>query len=168
MSYIDTVNKALYYYDNNTQNNEQIFKDVEHKYTHNIYSYFESDRHIVQLFDKHKKLLNEYEYEYIGFYYSEYKLWAWAWSIPYLDKKSTIISRRILNYGLNLDKDDFQLKLELTTSRFIVTDPIQLDIHVALASYLSKQPIIYPYYSYNDETSNGYVIRYMALIPKEK
>ena len=53
------------------------------------------------------------------------------------------ISRKILNYGLDLTPDEQFLKSELITSRFRISSKIQLDIHVALASYLTKMPLIY-------------------------
>ena len=42
------------------------------------------------------------------------------------------------------------MKTELITSRFIVTSPIQIDMHVAVASYLSKQEIVFKYIYYFD------------------
>ena len=53
------------------------------------------------------------------------------------------ISRKILNYGLDLDTNQNFLKTELVTSRFTVSNLLQLDIHVAIASYLTKIPNIY-------------------------
>ena len=53
--------------------------------------------------------------------------------------------RNILNYGLNLDPitENTFLKTELITSRFRINDPVQLDVHIAISSYLSKVPFIF-------------------------
>jgi hypothetical protein len=63
--------------------------------------------------------------------------------VPYLSKNSTYTSRKILNYGLDLGPNQEYLKSELITSRFRITNPIQLDIHTAISSYLSQIPTIF-------------------------
>jgi hypothetical protein len=59
-----------------------------------------------------------------------------------MKKKNTTILRKILNYGIELEPTNNFLKTELITSRFRVTNKIQLDIYSAIVSYLSKKPRI--------------------------
>ena len=51
-----------------------------------------------------------------------------------------VLLRKILNYGVELEPTNNFLKTELITSRFRVTNKIQLDIYSAIVSYLSKKP----------------------------
>jgi len=99
-------------------------------------------------------------------------MWFWGWAVSAFRKNLTIISRKILTYAFDLDPSVFlnlQLKTELVTSRFIITNPIQLDIHVALASYLSKSPLIYKYIIYADEKNpKDYVVYYLILLNQHK
>ena len=37
------------------------------------------------------------------------------------------------------------VKTELITSKFEISDPIQIDMHLAIVSYLSKSPLIFNY-----------------------
>ena len=55
-----------------------------------------------------------------------------------------------MNYGAELDPELSFLKTELVTSRFRISDPIQLEIHTAIASYLSKKPVIFKLKSFID------------------
>ena len=66
-------------------------------------------------------------------------------------KNTNYVSRKILEYGLDIDYKDISfLKTELITSKFRITDNIQLELHLALASYLSKNPVIFKY-AYNPD-----------------
>ena len=44
-----------------------------------------------------------------------------------------------------LNTENLLLKNELVTSRSVITDQIQVEIHCALASYLAKRPMILPF-----------------------
>jgi hypothetical protein len=70
-------------------------------------------------------------------------MWIWGWSLPQYKKNTTTIVRKLWNYGAELDVNSHFLKRELITSRFRISDPIQLEIHTAIATYLSKKPLIY-------------------------
>lgn len=135
------ISNALQYFDKNNEKYKHLFTDVK-------YLIFEaSDKDMthpkIYLLDKNRKNLFESRYEIIGIYSNKYNIWNWAWSIPWLPKSSTYISRKILDYGFNLTYTKIFLKAELITSRFSITDPIQLELHTALSSYLSKNPVVY-------------------------
>ena len=103
----------------------------------------ENDNSNIIIFFKDNKEIFKFNCEKIGKYDINSNTWIWSWSDPYSLKKDNSISRRILYYGLNLDKDQIFLKSTLITSRFKVFNETQINIKVALSSYLSKNPIIF-------------------------
>lgn len=136
----DIVINSLKYLDSNYDTNNKIinkFKYFRLEITNNEFS-----RNKIIFFDGDKQKIKEYEYEIIGIYIDTTKTWTWAWAIPYLKKNSIALSRKILNHGLDLPHDSPFLKTELITSRYLITDPIQLDIHLGITSYIAKQPLL--------------------------
>ncbi len=64
--------------------------------------------------------------------------------MPDVSKNKSMISRSILNYGLDLESSEsLFLKAELITSRFKISDHTQLDIHSAISYYISRVASIY-------------------------
>ena len=59
-------------------------------------------------------------------------------------KNQINLIKKVLNYGINLDNDSIFLKSELITSRFKIVNSLQLDMHLAIASYISKEPFVIP------------------------
>ena len=106
-------------------------------------------------FDKNKKKLFESSYEVMGIYLPQNNMWKWAWSIPSFPNKHTFMSRKILEYAFNLDPvKEYMLRSELINSKISVINDIQLDIHVALSSYISKNPFIFRWYSLLPESDS--------------
>jgi hypothetical protein len=133
---------ALEKYDNNIEKYRDKLKDAHH------YKLVENDSEIdynsIIFYDINEKILLEANYEVAGVYYNKESIWLWSWADPYYNKKLSTKSKNLLSYGLKLDNvNNISLKMELTNSRFLITDPIQIDIHLALASELSKTPFIY-------------------------
>ena len=67
--------------------------------------------------------------------------------------------RKVFLYGSDIDvkiHTNLYLKNELITSRFKIDNMIQIYIHCAISSYLSKIPLILPWYNfpYGDSESN--------------
>jgi hypothetical protein len=144
---ITLVRDSLEYYDKNNQ----IYK---HKFSHvNFIRIQQNDNdyehNIIHFYDVNKKHLFKSRFEYIGMHEPQLQLWSWAWSLSFLKKKSTTIIRKILNYGTELEPVAHFLKSELITSRFRIKHTMQLDIHNAIASYLSKKPVIYKFKFFN-------------------
>jgi len=136
----DLVLNALKYYDTNSEKYSKIFTKT--KYYSLEMTQSDIEHNIIILFDKDKNEIFRSRYEYLGLYYSHLKLWVWGWSIASLQKNEILLSKKILNYGIDLGKDFAFLKSELITSRFRISDEIQLDIHISIASYIAKNPII--------------------------
>lgn len=152
MDNISLVTTALEYYDTNNQRYLGMFDDV--RYIKFIKAMTDMDHNVIIYFDKNRDEIFRSRYELIGEYHTNSNIWIWAWAMPYNKKNNTNIVRKIWNYGATLDPSVKYLKTELITSRFRVADLIQLDIHVSIASYLSKNPLIYKHIVYNDQKSN--------------
>jgi hypothetical protein len=136
------ITNALEYHDKNNDIYKNVLKKVQYK---QIISDDKDDgaHNIIVFYDSDKKELFRSRYEIIGIYQKSSKIWIWAWAMPLIYKKSTNLIRRIWNYGATLGINDTYLKTELVTSRFRVIDPIQIEIHISIAMYLSKVKTIY-------------------------
>ena len=141
------VKEALEYYDLN----QNLIEDLTQKISYIEYVDSEKDfeHNKIILYDSNQNEILQSKYEYIGTYDSNTLIWSWAWSIPTMKKKNTTILRKILNYGVELEPTQNFLKTELITSRFRVTNKIQLDIYSAIVSYLSKKPKVIRFKIYN-------------------
>lgn len=137
------VSDALQYYDKNFEEYEYLFKDI--KYVSFETKENDTEHNIIYFYDKNKKEVCKSQYEIIGTYNKTSNIWMWAWSNPEFSKNSVYISKKILNYGIDLDKESKYLKTELIFGRFRISNTVQLDMHLALASYLSKIPVIFKY-----------------------
>ena len=138
----DLVMNALKYYDTNNEKYSKIFDKI--KYYSIIFSHKDNgiEHNKIVFYDQEKKEIFKSRYEMLGIYHLKFKLWIWAWSIAILKKNEILLSKKILNYGIDLDKDFSFLKSELITSRFKISDEMQLDIHASIASYIAKNPMI--------------------------
>ena len=132
----------------------QIVKDALEYYDENALKYYDKvktfkyytiskDEGKITFFDDDKEKIYESNYEVIGKYIPFQNIWVWGWSSGELNKELIVTSRKVLNYALDLNKENFLLKTTLVTSRYQITSPIQIDIHIALTAFLSKQPFIY-------------------------
>jgi hypothetical protein len=137
------IKDALEYYDKACDKNKDKF--IKINYISIDHNDKDLEHSIITLYDSNLKEISTHKYESIGVYDIKSQIWTWAWAIPILNKNETNIIRKILNYGTELDKTALSLKLELVTSRFIISNKTQLDIHCAIASYLSKKPNILSY-----------------------
>ena len=153
---IEFITDALEYYDNNNDKYEELLKKVTYVELKKHTGEMNNDEMI--LYDKDKKVILTSRYELIGIYENLSKTWIWAWSMPSLPSKSTKLSKKILYYGTELGPEYTFLKAELVTSRFQITNEIQMDMHIAISSYLSKQPLIFKYYLYASNLSKETVV----------
>lgn len=174
-----TIRSSLEYYDNNCEKYDDFINKI--KYVKQINNNQQTDEII--FYDKHKKILLRSPYEIMGIYLLNKHIWKWSWSMPFLPKKHTLLSRKILEYAFNLNQeDDYLLKSKLINSKINIYNDLQLDIHIAVSSYLGKQPLIYKIYNVaedvdideNDDElvpvhtdlhdSDNYMITYMFIM----
>lgn len=148
MKNTEIVTKALEYYDNNNEVYKKFFKNTNLT----LFTAATGDMQHSKLtfFDKNDEKFFESRCEVIGYFEDYSKIWMWAWANPSLLKNNSYISRKVLYYALDLDPqtDDVFIKKELLKSESEVTDLIQIDIRVAISSYLTKIPLIYMETSY--------------------
>ena len=139
----DLITNSLEYYDRNREKYSKLFSKI--KYYSYEYSDSDLEHNKIIFYDKHKNLIFTSRYEIIGIFNNYSNTWAWAWSIPYLGKNTIITSKKILNYALDIEpNDDNQfIKTELITSRLRISNLTQIDLHVAIVSYISKNPLIF-------------------------
>jgi hypothetical protein len=141
----ELILNALEYADTNKEKHVDIVKKA--RYYSTVISEKDMEPSVITFYDKHKKPFFKARYEMLGTYLSDANTWLWAWADPRLPKSTTYLSKKILNYGLNIDsKENWILKTELITSRFRIFDSVQLDMHIALSSYIAKAPFIYNIY----------------------
>ena len=174
---------ALEYYDKNKEIFDNLTSKI--KYYSKIIHESDIDRNEIIFYDKNKQKIFESKYEIFGVFNNFSNTWTWAWSIPQLSKNQNYTSRKILNYSLDLTPEPelLFLKNELITSRFRITNEIQLDIHNSIASYIAKIPYIFKIYlnpeklkykkeeyiELDDENTIGdnYMVQYIFLIDQE-
>ena len=131
---------SLKYYDINNEKYLDFFNKVA--YYRILEGNNDMDQHTIIFYDKNKVEFYRTRYEMLGCYYKDIKLWVWGWMLG-RKKSEIIISRKLLNYGLDLGNEFDFLKMELITSKFRLISDFQLDIHVSIASYISKNPLIF-------------------------
>ena len=150
----DLVIKALDYYDSKNNEYKKLIK----------YDNFELNKtdNEIQLNEK------KFKYEVLGIFDNSVNVWIWAWMIPSIEKNSTIIVKKLLNYGLNIEEnliEELYLKIQFTNSRFLLEDKLQLEIHLALSSYLVKENIkfILPAKKYLNKEKTRFITIYYLI-----
>lgn len=146
------IPKILEDYDKNNEIHSKEFDNVVHS---NMIKPATQEP-ILILYDKDMNEIKRYKYSIIGLFLRSQNIWTWGWAVPYWSINIASHSRKLLNYGLDIEvtaqKNQVSsfLKTQLITSRFILNDPLQLDIYIALAAALTKQTNIYAWYSPSD------------------
>jgi hypothetical protein len=159
------VKNALEYYDAHFSENMKLFHRIA-----KAPSFDDKPSDLAEprmsLYDKNDKLILSASYQLLGVYYNSYNLFIWSWALPNIDKNQILLSKKILNYALNMSNDDLLLniiKTQLITSR-IRLSKLTLDLHIALASYLTKISMIFPQkHVIDNKDENNYMIYYYAF-----
>lgn len=144
---ITLIRNSFDYYDKNQEKIKNKFDKVN--YISFEINNKDLEHDVIIFYDSELKELFRSRIEKIGIYDKITQVWTWAWAIAYMKKNETNIVRKILTYGIELDPSSQFLKTELITSRFRISNKTQLDMHCAIASYLSKKPIVYKYTIYS-------------------
>lgn len=137
---------ALEYYDRKREKYKKFFSnDYEVKFQKSklgkkVYFYNK----------KTKKKEIEGSYDELGYFYNNLKIWFWAWVHLYNDSK---ISKEILEYGLKIELKDLSksndifyfIKNQLINSRSRITHNLDLEILLAISTYLVKDKFDFIY-----------------------
>lgn len=116
----------------------------------------------------------EFKYEILGMFDSMNNVWLWGWMSPDFLYNETNIVRNLLNYGLKINPtlinevafNKIYLKTQLVNSRFVLEDSVQLELHLAIASYLAKDKFkfIYTKKKYIGTDKKKYICIYYLVI----
>ena len=153
----DIVKDSLKYYDFNNEKYKNIMKRIK------FIKFYKDSNDIIRcvrliFLDKKMNELFRSRVEVLGKYYTQYNTWIWGWSIPDINSYLTTIIRKVFLYGTDIHTEDKRtnlfLKNELITSRFKIDSNIQIDIHCAISSYLSKIPLVFRWYNFPNRRKN--------------
>tara|TARA_B110001469_G_C9376485_1_gene195615 strand:- start:63 stop:566 length:504 start_codon:yes stop_codon:yes gene_type:complete len=120
------------------------------KYINNNNINFDRDNSIITFNDFNKI----FSYQTLGIYDKTTNVWIWGWMYPESTSNEIILVKKILDYGLKQNNDTKErilsvgtnfLKTQLTNSRFIINKHFQLEINLAICSYLLKEQIKFIY-----------------------
>jgi hypothetical protein len=155
------IDKSLNFYD--TQNNK--YKE-----------YLKEDDIVVtreKNLIKFSNLNKEFKYELLGMFDNTTNIWMWGWMIPDFLYNETNLVRKLLNYGLKISPsvitpisdEKLYLKTQMVNSRFLLKEQFQLDLHLAIASYLVKDSIkfIYNKKKYLNKDKTKYITVYYFI-----
>ena len=111
-----------------------------------------------------------FNFEILGYFDNETKIWIWGWLIAELNSEKTAICRNLLNYGLKLEPNSNTLyhniiKPLLLNSRILIEENVQLETNLAIISYLIKDNIlfIYPKKHYIDKNATKFITIYYLI-----
>jgi hypothetical protein len=156
---------------------KKAFKYYDEK--KNYYEDFINDNNIIMNKEEStitfKNNNKKFKYQLLGLFHNQTNVWIWSWMIPTIDIQNSLISRKLLEYGLKInvfgdDNDELYLRTQFVNSRFLLNNDIQLDIHLSLSSYIAKDNFlfIYPYKVYLNENKTEYYTLYLCLLDNNK
>ncbi len=139
MDFSDLIRKSLEYYDNQNYKNKEYIENT-------VIEVKSKDK--ITILDKDYNIILEANYEILGLFDNQTNIWLWSWLLPFMSSSETVISRKLLDYALKLEPqsnsyDHFYIKSQLLNSRITIEDAIELDIHLALSSYLIKDLFLF-------------------------
>lgn len=114
----------------------------------------------ISLFNKKKEKVYNSKIQLLGIYMPNIKLWKWGWSL-FMDKIDIYMSRKILNYALDIDNLNMLfLRDPLINSNITINNQLELDLLLGISSYLTKQKNIMGFYKvpYNEAIDNFYEV----------
>lgn len=165
--YDPIIRNALEYYDKFQPQIQKILDQIE--YIKIIDGNNINDKYV--FYDRTHKIIFESRIETLSLFVPQNNTWRWSWSVPFTKFTNTYISRKILEYAFTLNSDsDLFLKSTLTNSKVIINSQYQIDIYMALAAMLSKNPFVFRLYlnplenDGNDEINNSENIYYYKKI----
>jgi hypothetical protein len=108
-------------------------------------------------FYKNNKLFASAEFYCIGLMNTNNNIWIWSWSDHNINNNSSILSRKILNYGMDIIKENngsnskkfnIIIKLLLTNSRLKIHTNFEFELIMALSMNILNANYIYSTWIY--------------------
>jgi hypothetical protein len=156
------VSAALKYYDTNNEKYYDLKKKMV--YARRVLvpaTSIELAGYKIVFSDENKNDLFMSRIEIIAAYFNSMNTWVWGWALATIDKAIISTIAKVHTYGINMEvRNDINnaiLRNELITSRFSVSNQTQIDIHCAIASYLSKKPFIFVWRDFSSHEADEYV-----------
>ncbi len=160
---LDTlIDKSLNFFDYQNKKYNNYLKEDDISITR--------DKNII----KFNNLNEDFKYELLGIFDNTTNIWMWGWMMPDFLYNETNLIRKLLNYGLKISPsvitpisdEKLYLKTQMVNSRFLLYEQFQLDLHLAIASYLVKDSIkfIYSKKKYLDKDKTKYITVYYFII----
>ena len=140
------VSEALKYYDQNNEKYKRLTDKI--KYWQAIEREHDTDTspRVFIFMNGDRKELFRSRVEVLG-RYNKF-VWEWGWTLADMANSYLKTIRSVLLYGTDIDthtnRKNIFLKSELTTSHFKITDIAQIEIHCAIAMYLTKKKLVLP------------------------
>jgi hypothetical protein len=168
------IKKSLDYYDNQIKENSLYLENTEFEFEPTNYQN-KANINSYKII-KNNDIIKEGRYELLGIFDFQTKIWISGWSIM-MDKgfyTYNSLSRELFDYVYNLqlyvneyDRDLYNyIHNQLTNSRILIEDSIELEIYLSTISYLLKNKINFIYndikYLNNDKTK--YIIKYYFIL----
>jgi len=136
-NFASVITSALTYYDNSINTYSKLLK-----YNRKLYYDNERKCYVVRFLNKKQEIVFASKCEIIGKYDLLNGYWLWAWADNSYESHISQYSKKILNYGLNLDNS--KLRDHLINSKIFLNSNAQLDVHIALILYILKKQLIVP------------------------
>jgi len=157
---LSQIKKILDYYDNQKKKYLELIINDNVKFdliNNEIFFIFEDEEIIT------------HDFELLGYFDNQNSIWIWGWLLNESSEKIKIC-KGLLDYGLKLEpktnsNEHFLIKGLLVNSRISVEEDSQLDVNLAIYSYLARDKIkfIYPRRRYIDEENKKFVTFYYFI-----
>ena len=169
------IMKALDYYDQqNSENKKYISDDTDITFQRSKEFSHDSDQvgdYEPKIYFQNKKqnMIENYLYEILGIFDNKTNIWVWSWVFPLIDNRLNQECKNLLKYGLNINiknvesMDSYFIKTQLTNSRIYFKDKFQLDILIAVCSYLLGSKIKF-IKEYKRKLNDDHYITYYYLL----
>ena len=153
------IKKSLEYYDNQQYENRFYFNNKP----------IIDNNNITISWYKNNEIQLKTHYEVIGIFDSYTKIWVNSWSLL---NYHSILGHDLFEYAYNNEINNINkslndyIKIQLLNSRFIINNNIELDLYLALISYLLKDKIkfIFPVETPYPNDKTRYKITYLLIL----
>jgi hypothetical protein len=164
-------------HDNNKLKIDNKLED--YKYFKLKYNSSSNEMSEITLYNNKKKEILKSKYQLLSIYIPNLKLWKWAWSLPAANKKHSFVSRKILNYALDIENINMLfIRDPLINSNITIENELELELLIGISSYLTKQNFIKGFYFIDENEGilnnvkkielsddvNNYMIHYYILM----
>ena len=164
MNVSDIIATALEEYDKSKKFMKQLRKKTLYQVINPTNP--ETQRTVYKFLDRYTtKHLFSSEGELLALYYKKFDIWSWPWANTNLSNGETYYSKQLIKHAINLGSELSYIKSILITSRGLIKHPYQIDINLAISSYIIKHNyILVKKIVINEQDPDDYVNHYIILL----